>query len=48
VRIFLTRVTKEGGLLASLTFDPEAHDKWFRAKVYEAFTSRPINSCVHD
>ncbi|BBV39839.1 MULTISPECIES: type II toxin-antitoxin system RelB/DinJ family antitoxin [Enterobacterales] len=38
VRIFLTRVTKEGGLPAGLTTDPEAHDKWFRAKVFEALT----------
>lgn len=36
VRIFLTRVTKEGGLPAGLTTDPEAHDEWFRAKVREA------------
>ncbi|MEX0921903.1 MAG: type II toxin-antitoxin system RelB/DinJ family antitoxin [Rhodovibrionaceae bacterium] len=36
VRILLTRVAKEGGLPAGLTTDPEAHDKWFRAKVQEA------------
>ncbi|MCB2262760.1 MAG: type II toxin-antitoxin system RelB/DinJ family antitoxin [Candidatus Thiosymbion ectosymbiont of Robbea hypermnestra] len=36
VRILLTRVTKEGGLPAGLTADPEAHDAWFRAKVREA------------
>lgn len=36
VRIFLTRVTKEGGLPAGLTVDSEAYDKWFRAKVHEA------------
>ena len=36
VRIFLTRVCKEGGLPAGLTMDPEAHDEWFRAKVREA------------
>ncbi len=36
VRIFLTRVAKEGGLPAGLTTDPEAHDEWFRAKVREA------------
>ena len=36
VRIFLTRVTKEGGLPAGLTADPAAHDEWFRAKVREA------------
>lgn len=35
VRIFLIRVTKEGGLPAGLTTDPQAHDKWFRAKVHE-------------
>lgn len=36
VRILLTRVTKEGGLPAGLTADPQAHDAWFRAKVQEA------------
>jgi DNA-damage-inducible protein J len=36
VRILLTRVTKEGGLPAGLTADPEAHDTWFRDKVKEA------------
>ncbi len=36
VRIFLTRVSKEGGLPAGLTTDPEAYDRWFRAKVCEA------------
>lgn len=36
VRILLTRVAKEGGLPAGLTADPEAYDKWFRAKVQEA------------
>lgn len=36
VRILLTRVTKEGGLPAGLTADPEAHDAWFRSKVQEA------------
>ncbi|MDL2409608.1 type II toxin-antitoxin system RelB/DinJ family antitoxin [Rhizobium calliandrae] len=36
VRIFLTRVAKEGGLPAGLTTDAEAHDEWFRAKVREA------------
>jgi len=36
VRIFLTRVTKEGGLPAGLASDPEVHDQWFRAKVQEA------------
>lgn len=36
VRILLTRVTKEGGLPAGLTVDPEAHDAWFRAKVQES------------
>ncbi len=42
VRIFLTRVTKEGGLPAGLATDPEAHDKWFRAKVHEALAdNRP-------
>ncbi|WP_413737545.1 type II toxin-antitoxin system RelB/DinJ family antitoxin [Sodalis sp. RH21] len=42
VRIFLTRVIKEGGLPAGLTTGPEAHDKWFRAKVHEALAdSRP-------
>lgn len=36
VRIFLTRVSKEGGLPAGLTIDPEVHDEWFRTKVREA------------
>lgn len=36
VRILLTRITKEGGLPAGLTTDPEAHDAWFRDKVKEA------------
>ncbi len=36
VRIFLTRVIKGGGLPAGLTTDEATHDKWFRAKVYEA------------
>ena len=36
VRILLTRITKEGGLPAGLTVDPEAHDAWFREKVQEA------------
>lgn len=36
VRILLTRITKEGGLPAALTADPDAHDAWFRAKVLEA------------
>jgi len=36
VRIFLTRVTKEGGLPAGLASDPQIHDEWFRAKVLEA------------
>jgi DNA-damage-inducible protein J len=42
VRILLTRVTKEGGLPASLATDPHAHDAWFRAKVQEALAdTRP-------
>ena len=36
VRIFLTRVCKEGGLPAGLASDPATHDAWFRAKVLEA------------
>jgi DNA-damage-inducible protein J len=36
VRIFLTRVAREGALPAGLTADPEAYDAWFRAKVREA------------
>ncbi|SFM89619.1 DNA-damage-inducible protein J [Variovorax sp. OV329] len=36
IRIFLTRVTKEGGLPAGLAVDTEAHDRWFHAKVREA------------
>lgn len=38
VRIFLTRVTREGCLPAGLATDPEAHDKWFRAQVLDALT----------
>ena len=42
VRILLTRVAQEGGLPAGLTADPEAHDAWFRAKVWEALAdTRP-------
>jgi DNA-damage-inducible protein J len=42
VRILLTRVTKEGGLPAALTADPQAHDAWFRAKVQDALAdTRP-------
>ncbi|MDE1915341.1 MAG: type II toxin-antitoxin system RelB/DinJ family antitoxin [Sphingomonadales bacterium] len=42
VRMFLTRVTKEGGLPVGVTMDPEAHDAWFRAKVREAMSgARP-------
>lgn len=40
VRILLTRVTAEGGLPAGLTADPDAHDKWFFAKVQEALEDR--------
>ena len=36
VRILLTRVANEGALPAGLTTDPEAYDRWFRAKVQEA------------
>ncbi|GLQ11789.1 DNA damage-inducible protein [Devosia yakushimensis] len=36
VRILLTRVANEGALPAGLTTDPDAYDKWFRAKVQEA------------
>ena len=36
VRILLTRVANDGALPAGLTTDPEAYDKWFRAKVQEA------------
>lgn len=39
VRMFLTRVTKEGGLPVGVTTDPEAHDAWFRDKVREAMTN---------
>jgi DNA-damage-inducible protein J len=42
VRILLTRVAKEGGLPAGLASDPEAYDRWFRAKVEEALAdTRP-------
>lgn len=45
VRILLTRITKEGGLPAALTADPQAHDAWFRAKVQEALSdTRPAIS----
>lgn len=40
VRIFLTRVTKEGGLPAGLASNPDAHDDWFRAKVHEALSDQ--------
>lgn len=45
VRILLTRITKEGGLPACLIADPEAYDRWFRAKVQEALqdTRPPIS-----
>lgn len=47
VRILLTRITREGGLPAGLTVDPEAHDAWFREKVREALADdRP--SISHD
>jgi DNA-damage-inducible protein J len=36
VRILLTRVAREGALPAGLTANPEAYDKWLRAKVQEA------------
>jgi len=36
VRILLTRITKEGGLPAALTSDPDSYNEWFRAKVFEA------------
>ena len=36
VRIFLTRVAKEGALPAGLIADPVAYDVWFRAKVRDA------------
>ncbi|CAM4228625.1 DNA-damage-inducible protein J [Bordetella tumbae] len=39
VRILLTRVVKEGGLPAGLTFDPDAHDAWFTTKVREALAN---------
>lgn len=40
VRILLTRISKEGGLPAGLTTDPEAYDAWFREKVREALDDR--------
>jgi len=36
VRILLTRVANEGALPAGLTTDPDAYDKWFRAKLRAA------------
>lgn len=47
VRILLTRVAAEGGLPAGLTADPEAHDKWFRAKVREALDD-PRPAIAHE
>lgn len=45
VRIFLTRVSKEGGLPVGLTTDAESYDSWFRAKVREAMEdTRPTIS----
>lgn len=42
VRILLTRITKEGGLPAGLTADPQAHDAWFRDQVKAALAdTRP-------
>jgi len=47
VRILLTRITKEGGLPAGLTSDPDAHDVWFRERVREALQdTRP--SVAHE
>jgi DNA-damage-inducible protein J len=43
VRILLTRITKEGGLPAGLTADPDVHDAWFRAKVREALADNRPN-----
>ena len=43
VRIFLTRVTKEGGLPAGLASNPDAHDDWFRAKVPGKMTDFEVN-----
>jgi DNA-damage-inducible protein J len=40
VRMFLTRVAREGGLPIGMTTSPEAHDAWFRAKVNEALLDR--------
>lgn len=48
VRIFLTRVSKEGGLPVGLTTDPEAHDKWFRAKVREAMEDTRPTTAHHE
>ena len=36
VRILLTRVAREGALPFDFALDPQAHDRWFRAKVREA------------
>jgi len=36
VRILLTRISKEGGLPAGLTTDPEIYDQWFRERVKQA------------
>jgi len=47
VRILLTRVANEGALPAGLTTDPEAYDKWFRAKVQEALDD-PRPPVPHD
>jgi len=34
-------MTKEGGLPAGLTADPQAHDAWFRAEAQEALADMP-------
>jgi DNA-damage-inducible protein J len=47
VRILLTRVAKEGALPFDFTTDPEAHDKWFRAKVLEALDD-PRPAVAHE
>jgi DNA-damage-inducible protein J len=47
VRILLTRVAKEGALPFDFATDPEAHDRWFRAKVREALDD-PRPAVAHE
>jgi DNA-damage-inducible protein J len=45
VRMLLTRIADDGAVPFDLPADPDAHDKWFRAKVQEALDdTRPTLS----